>query len=349
MTSHEIIIGNSNDMSNIEDGSVNLIVTSPPYPMIKMWDEMFSLQNPEIKKDLDEGNGNSAFFKMHEILNSIWRECDRVLSENGFVCINIGDATRTIGDKFQLYSNHTQIINQFIDMGYSVLPDILWRKQSNAPNKFMGSGMYPAGAYVTYEHEYILVFRKGGKRIFKGEEKSLRQKSAFFWEERNIWFSDLWEIKGTSQNILSSKAGRDRNASFPLEIPYRLVNMYSIKGDTVLDPFNGLGTTNIACMISKRNSIGIDIDNNITEIALNNMNQNINALNDVTKKRIESHLEFIDLLPEEKKSKCYTNTSHGFLVKTKQEVAIEIEQLSNIKKKENVYICEYEKYDSFEK
>lgn len=349
MTSHEIIIGNSNDMSNIEDGSVNLIVTSPPYPMIKMWDEMFSLQNPEIKKDLDEGNGNSAFFKMHEILNSIWRECDRVLSENGFVCINIGDATRTIGDKFQLYSNHTQIVNQFIDMGYSVLPDILWRKQSNAPNKFMGSGMYPAGAYVTYEHEYILVFRKGGKRIFKGEEKSLRQKSAFFWEERNIWFSDLWEIKGTSQNILSSKAGRDRNASFPLEIPYRLVNMYSIEGDTVLDPFTGLGTTNIACMISNRNSIGIDIDNNITDIALNNMNQNINALNDIIKKRIESHLEFIDLLPEEKKSKCYTNTSHGFLVKTKQEVAIEIERLSNIKKKENVYICEYEKYDSFEK
>lgn len=349
MTSHEIIIGNSNNMNSIEDGSVNLIVTSPPYPMIKMWDEMFSLQNPEIKKDLDEGNGNAAFFKMHEILNSIWRECDRVLSENGFVCINIGDATRTIGDKFQLYSNHTQIVNQFIDMGYSVLPDILWRKQSNAPNKFMGSGMYPAGAYVTYEHEYILVFRKGGKRIFKGEEKSLRQKSAFFWEERNIWFSDLWEIKGTSQNILSSKAGRDRNASFPLEIPYRLVNMYSIEGDIVLDPFTGLGTTNIACMISKRNSIGIDIDNNITEIALNNMNQNINALNDVTKKRIESHLEFIDLLPEEKKSKCYTNFPHGFLVKTKQEVAIEIERLSNIKKKENVYICEYEKYDSFEK
>lgn len=346
MTSHEIIIGNSNDMSNIEDGSVNLIVTSPPYPMIKMWDEMFSLQNPEIKKDLDEGNGNSAFFKMHEILNSIWKECDRVLCKNGFVCINIGDATRTIGDKFQLYSNHTQIINQFIDMGYSVLPDILWRKQSNAPNKFMGSGMYPAGAYVTYEHEYILVFRKGGKRIFKGEEKSLRQKSAYFWEERNIWFSDLWEIKGTSQNILSSKAGRDRNASFPLEIPYRLINMYSIKGDTVLDPFTGLGTTNITCMISNRNSIGIDIDNNITDIALNNMNQNINALNDVIKKRIESHLEFIDLLPEEKKSKCYTNTSHGFLVKTKQEVAIEIERLSNIKKKENVYTCEYEKYDT---
>lgn len=349
MTSHEIIIGNSNNMNSIEDGSVNLIVTSPPYPMIKMWDEMFSSQNPEIKKDLDEGNGNSAFFKMHEILNSIWKECDRVLCENGFVCINIGDATRTIGDRFQLYSNHTQIINQFIDMGYSVLPDILWRKQSNAPNKFMGSGMYPAGAYVTYEHEYILVFRKGGKRIFKGEEKSLRQKSAFFWEERNIWFSDLWEIKGTSQNILSSKAGRDRNASFPLEIPYRLVNMYSIEGDTVLDPFTGLGTTNIACMISNRNSIGIDIDNNITEIALNNMNQNINALNDIIKKRTESHLDFIDLLPEEKKSKCYTNTSHGFLVKTKQEVAIEIERLSNIKKKENVYICEYEKYDSFEK
>jgi len=345
MTRHEIITGNSNKMSTIPDGSINLIVTSPPYPMIEMWDEMFSLQNPEIKTDLENGEGYAAFLKMHSILNAVWKECDRVLAENGFVCINIGDATRTLGENFQLFSNHTQIINQFVGMGYSVLPDIHWRKQSNAPNKFMGSGMYPAGAYVTYEHEYILVFRKGGKRIFKGEGKTLRQKSAFFWEERNVWFSDLWEIKGTSQAIISSKAGRDRNASFPLEIPFRLVNMYSAEGDTVLDPFAGLGTTSIACMIANRNSIGIDIDNEIVKIALNNLTQNIDELNKFISDRIKRHLEFIETQTDEKKSKCYSNVPHGFLVKTKQETAIEIDQLIQISREENVFLCEYKKYN----
>lgn len=344
MTKHEIVVGNSKRMSSVPDSSVNLIVTSPPYPMIEMWDDMFAAQNPAIKKDLNDGNGKAAFIKMHDILNAVWKECDRVLAENGFVCINIGDATRTIHDDFQLYSNHTRIIDQFVDMGYSVLPDIHWRKQSNAPNKFMGSGMYPAGAYVTYEHEYILVFRKGGKRVFKGQEKVSRQKSAFFWEERNIWFSDLWEIKGTSQTITSARKSRDRNASFPLEIPFRLVNMYSAEGDTVLDPFAGLGTTGLACMISNRNSIGFDIDNGIAALALENMDQDVDQLNDVIRGRIERHLSFVGSLAEEEREKCYQNVPHCFLVKTKQEIAIEIEQLSEIKREGNAYLCQYEKY-----
>lgn len=344
MTTHKIITSNSENMSSIKDGSINLIVTSPPYPMIEMWDEMFIKQNNEIWKLLNENKGLDAFYKMHELLNNVWKECNRVLADNGFICINIGDATRTIGDKFELYSNHTQIINTFIGMGYSVLPDIHWRKQSNAPNKFMGSGMYPAGAYVTYEHEYILIFRKGGKRIFKGSEKALRQKSAFFWEERNLWFSDLWEIRGTSQKITSSNAGRNRNASFPLEIPLRLVNMYSAENDTILDPFAGLGTTNIACMISNRNSIGIEIDAEIAEMALNNLNQKIDTMNAVIDNRIMKHLKFIEELPEEKLNKCYKNIPHGFAVRTKQETAIEIEQIAEIKKYDDGYICNYEKY-----
>lgn len=71
---------------------------------------------------------------------------------------------------------------------------------------------------MIYEHEYILVFRKGGKRQFKGLEKELRQKSAFFWEERNMWFSDLWDIKGTTQIIKAHKSSRERSAAFPFEI-----------------------------------------------------------------------------------------------------------------------------------
>lgn len=74
---------------------------------------------------------------------------------------------------FQLYPNHARIINAFHALGVSNLPNILWRKQTNAPNKFMGSGMLPAGAYVTLEHEWILIFRKGGKRIFKSPENKL--------------------------------------------------------------------------------------------------------------------------------------------------------------------------------
>jgi len=345
MTTHKFISQNSNDLSSIEDKSVNLIITSPPYPMIEMWDEIFSKQDPSIKEALNTGDGNVAFSKMHEVLNSVWNECDRVLKDNGFVCINVGDATRTINDDFQLYSNHTRIIDFFISKGYSVLPDVHWRKQSNSPNKFMGSGMYPAGAYVTYEHEYILIFRKGGKRVFKGSEKILRQKSAFFWEERNIWFSDLWEIKGVSQSITKTKATRDRNASFPFEIPYRLINMYSVEGDTVLDPFAGLGTTSIACMVSNRNSIGVDIDNEIVNLALDNMNIDISTANEFIHNRIKKHLSFIDSLQDDKKAKCYKNEPHGFPVKTRQETAIEIDQLSEIKKITNGYECIYTKYN----
>ena len=349
MTEHSIIIGNSCNMSSIANGSVNLIVTSPPYPMIEMWDAMFTQQDQGIGEDLLSGNGNKAFAKMHALLNKVWLECDRVLADSGFICINIGDATRTLNGNFQLYSNHTEIINRFLALGYSMLPDILWHKQSNSPNKFMGSGMYPAGAYVTYEHEYILIFRKGGKRIFNGEEKNRRQKSAFFWEERNVWFSDLWEIKGTSQSVSAIKVSRDRNASFPLEIPYRLVNMYSVEGDTVLDPFAGFGTTSIACMLSNRNSVGVEIDNEIAKLALNGMSIPVHVANSYISSRIQCHLDFIESLPEDKKSGCYDNLPHGFKVKTRQETLIAIDQLSSISRTGNTIQCEYEKYRHREK
>lgn len=341
MTTHKIVVGDSRNLASIPTASVQLIVTSPPYPMIEMWDDVFSKQDPEIKAALEDGESISAYNKMHSILNEVWTECDRVLINNGFICINIGDATRTINNNFQLYSNHAQLIMFFQNKGYCVLPDIHWRKQSNAPNKFMGSGMYPAGAYVTYEHEYILVFRKGGKRVFSGEAKQKRQKSAYFWEERNIWFSDLWDIKGTSQMLTASNAGRDRNASYPFEIPYRLVNMYSAEGDTILDPFAGLGTTGLACMASQRNSIGVEIDPTIAELALRNMIVTPHQLNEVVESRLAKHVAFIESLPVEKREKCYENKAHGFKVKTKQETAIKIDLISDVIPHGNTITCKY--------
>lgn len=341
MTTHKIVVGNSQNLASIPTASVQLIVTSPPYPMIEMWDNVFSKQDPTVKTALETGDDISAYNKMHSILNHVWTECDRVLIDNGFICINIGDATRTINDNFQLYPNHAQIIMFFQNKGYCVLPDIHWRKQSNTPNKFMGSGMYPAGAYVTYEHEYILVFRKGGKRTFSGDAKQKRQKSAYFWEERNIWFSDLWDIKGTSQIITAPNAGRDRNASYPFEVPYRLVNMYSAEGDTVLDPFVGLGTTGLACMASKRNSIGVEIDPTIADLALKNMAVTPHKLNKVVASRLANHVAFIESLPVEKQKKCYENNAHGFKVKTKQETAIKIDQIATVVSNDNIITCTY--------
>jgi DNA modification methylase len=341
MTQHIVLTTDGRNMEQVQDGSINLIVTSPPYPMIEMWDDIFSKQNPDIRNDLMSGDGMGAFNKMHDILDAVWHECDRVLAPNGFVCINIGDATRTVDGNFQLFSNHYRIIDFFMKHGYCVMPDILWRKQSNSPNKFMGSGMYPAGAYVTYEHEYILIFRKGGKRIFKGQEKLLRQKSAYFWEERNVWFSDLWDIKGTSQTIRNNDATRKRNASFPFEIPYRLVNMYSAEGDTVLDPFCGLGTTNLACIASKRNSIGLDIDAELSKMAISELVNSVERINSVIRGRLAAHLSFIDSLSEEKKEKCYTNRNHAFLVKTRQEIDIHIQDISHLSAENNQIFCKY--------
>lgn len=344
-TTHKLINTNANNMYMIPNRSIHLIVTSPPYPMIEMWDEIFKAQNPEVKNAFNKQDYNAAFNEMHKVLDDIWKECDRVLINNGFICINIGDATRTFNNKFQLFSNHTHIINTFLKMGYSVLPDIIWRKPTNFPNKFMGSGMLPAGAYVTYEHEYILIFRKGEKRQFLKDEKENRQKSTYFWEERNKWFSDLWEIKGTQQ-IIDKKADRKRNASYPFEIPYRLINMYSVYGDTILDPFGGLGTTTLASMMTGRNSISVDISNDITNLALScATNQSIiNQSNAILEQRVINHLKFINSLPDDKKEKCYQNENYNFLVKTKQETKLKMYDLKTIFKNDNNIVCEYNNY-----
>lgn len=308
----------SKKLTAIPDKSVDLIVTSPPYPMVEMWDECFALQSADVQKSFAARDWHRAYEGMHAILNNVWSECDRVLKDNGFVCINIGDATRTFDDTFRLFSNHSSIISYFEGMGYCTLPDIHWRKQTNAPNKFMGSGMYPAGAYVTYEHEYILIFRKGGKRIFKGSEAEQRRKSAYFWEERNVWFSDLWEIKGVQQTLRSAKT-RERSAAFPVSIPYRLVNMYSAYGDTILDPFGGLGTTAAVCAALNRNCYIADIDPEMCKKIKEAVLDAKSLSSDLVNLRIEQHLEYILSLPQDKLSKCYINAPHGFPVKTRQE------------------------------
>lgn len=264
-TDHKVLNASATNMHEIRDESVALVVTSPPYPMIDMWDDSFISQQVSVDVE-DESGIDKTFDEMHAILYDAWKESYRILSPGGFLCINIWDATRTINGTFRLFSNHSRILQDCLSIGFHNLPNIIWRKQTNAPNKFMGSGMLPGGAYVTLEHEYILIFRKAGKRQFKSEkDKKLRKESAFFWEERNVWFSDVWDFKGTTQG-LNGNAGRERSGAYPIELPHRLINMYSLRGDSVLDPFLGTGTTTLAAMINGRNSIGYDIDPSFLDI-----------------------------------------------------------------------------------
>jgi len=319
----------------IEDESVDLIVTSPPYPMVEMWDEIFSKQEKRIPPCLSEGRGREAFQLMHEVLDKAWAESYRVLKYGGIACVNIGDATRTLNGDFQLYSNHSRILNSCLNLGFASLPDILWRKPTNAPNKFMGSGMLPVGAYVTYEHEYILVLRKGDRREFKlVTDKEARRKSAFFWEERNVWFSDIWfDIKGTGQNLVE-KATRQRSAAFPFELAYRLICMFSINGDVVLDPFVGTGTTLAASLAAGRNAIGIEIDETFIPSICSLIESMPSVANTYNRERLIRHIQFVEKRTKEKGPLKHSNVHYGFPVMTAQERELIIPELESISKNE---------------
>ncbi len=286
-TTHRVHTGDARRLDALPDASVALVVTSPPYPMIMMWDDVFAALDPTVP-GLLEREPARAFEAQHAVLDAVWAECRRVLRPGGLLCVNVGDATRTLAGEFRLWSNHARILRACEALGFSVLPDILWRKPTNAPNKFMGSGMLPGGAYVTYEHEYVLVLRNGGGRVFaSADEKRARRESAYFWEERNVWFSDVWagllgvgqgpaekrvsrkpkkglgvlfggDVEPPLPTLVASPEPRDRSAAFPLELPARLVHMYSVYGDTVLDPFAGTGTTSLAAACAGRHSVGVE-------------------------------------------------------------------------------------------
>ncbi|MFB6069433.1 MAG: site-specific DNA-methyltransferase [Halanaeroarchaeum sp.] len=253
-TEHGVVVGDGRALPLPEE-SVELVVTSPPYPMIEMWDGVFGDLDPTVQRALDAGDGPRAYEAMHAVLDAVWAEVERVLVPGGILAVNVGDATRTVDGEFRLYPNHSRVLDALEDLGLSPLPDVLWRKPTNSAAKFMGSGTSPPNAYVTLEHEYVLLARKGSLRRPASDR---RGRSAYFWEERNRWFSDVWEIRGQRQEL---EAGpRDRTGAFPFAIPYRLINMYSVQGDTVLDPFWGTGTTTLAAMASARSSVGVDVD-----------------------------------------------------------------------------------------
>ena len=267
-TEHRIILSNSQQMPELADSTVNLMVTSPPYPMIKMWDTLFARMDPkiaklwrELKADCREETVMQIYEAMHESLAKVWRETYRVLVDGGMACINVGDATRTINGKFRLFPNHSKIIEHCERIGFTTLPYVLWKKPTTKPKykgkgAFLGSGFLPPNAYVTLDCEFILIFRKGKLRQFAPHDQR-RYESAFTKKQRDEWFSQIWTLAGTRQT--ESQVER-RIAAFPEEIVNRLIRMFSVKSDVVLDPFLGSGTTTKIALQTERNSIGYEID-----------------------------------------------------------------------------------------
>src|SRR2546425_11977235 len=269
---HRILVKDSRllNAEDIPDESVHLVVTSPPYPMVRMWDEFFASM------------GCTSFEKAHDALADVWYQCHRTLVDGGIACVNIGDATRTVpvvGEDssvssskqvFKLFPNHVAITQKFQSLGFQSLPYILWKKPTTRPKYkgktvFLGSGFLPTNAYVTLDVEYILIFRKGGPRRFDPKDKQ-RYDSQYTKEQRDKWFSQIWDgINGTRQTIGDSVR---RSASFPEEIPRRLIQMFSIKGDNILDPFLGLGTTMKVAAELGRRCVGVEIDKSLRDLTL---------------------------------------------------------------------------------
>lgn len=344
-TKHDVIVGDSRHLDRLDDNSIELVVTSPPYPMIEMWDGVFSDLNPEIRERLNAGDGQGAFELMHDALDETWQEVSRVLVDGGIACINIGDATRKVDDNFRVYQNHARIIQAFEEFGFDPLPDILWRKPVNSATKFMGSGMLPPHAYVTLEHEFILIFRKGqSRRAFEpGSER--RYASAYFWEERNEWFSDVWmDITGEFQRLDNNDL-RERSAAYPVEIPYRLITMYSVYGDTVLDPFWGTGTTTLAAMVAGRDSVGYEVQEEFRSVFDDRISEVKALAEDILQTRITRHREFVQSRHDAGDPLGYSAENYGFPVMTKQEKQIQFYRIDSVEERDGGYLLRHSPYE----
>jgi modification methylase len=238
-----LVRGDARRLAGIDDASVELVLTSPPYPMIPQWDGLF------------RALGATTYPAMLRVLADAWTACFRVLADGGLLAIVVGDALRRSEEGFRLWPNHAETLVAAERAGFRPLPYLLWKKPTNRPNAFLGSGFLPPNAYVTLDCEFVLLFRKGDPRHFPAHDPR-REASRFSRAERDRWFSQVWtDVRGARQ----ATAGR-RTGAFPPELARRLVRMFSVAGDTVLDPFAGTGTTLWAAVECGRNAVGVEWD-----------------------------------------------------------------------------------------
>lgn len=254
-TSHELIHGDARAASALTENSVHLVVTSPPYWTLKRYNEH------------EEQMGHIADYEQFMAgLDDVWRNCYRALVPGGRLIINVGDvclSRKKNNGRHTVVPLHASIQEHCKAIGFDNLAPIIWHKIANAKYEVGGGGgflgkPYEPNAVIKNDIEFVLMQRKpGGYRSPSKQERILSIISA---ENYQTWFRQIWsDLRGTSNP--------HHPAPYPVEFAERLIRMFSFVGDTVLDPFMGTGTTNLACARWGRNSIGIELDAPYFELA----------------------------------------------------------------------------------
>lgn len=301
-TSHRLVNGDCRNLAFLQNESVHLVVTSPPYWNLKRYNEhpgqMGHIQEYEVF--LDE-------------LKKVWGHIFRVLVPGGRLVCVVGDvcvARRDFG-RHLVFPLHADISVICRKIGFDNLNPIIWHKIANASyevsngSKFLGKP-YEPNAIIKNDIEFILMQRKPGGYRKPSEDQRARSKIAK--ESFDVWFQQIWNITGAST--------KEHPAPFPLELANRIVRMFSFVGDTVLDPFCGTGTTMIAAIRTGRNSIGVEIDPDYCRMAARHL------------KAETSNLFSKEQLIFEK-----ATAEHAYQVKEEEFVYKNISKNKNLKKK----------------
>lgn len=247
MTEHLLYHADARDLSYIEDDSVHLVLTSPPYFNLKAY------QRGENQLGLIED-----YQQFVDELEKVWRECYRILVSGGRVVCVVGDVclSRRKYGRHAVLPLHSDIAVSCRKIGFDNLNPILWHKISNASFEANTSSSilgkpYEPNAIIKNDLEYILMERKPGG--YRKPTDQQRIESRINESDFQKWFSQIWNMPGASTR-------NGHPAPFPLELAARLIRMFSFVGDTVVDPFCGSGTTMLAAIQTKRNSIGIEVE-----------------------------------------------------------------------------------------
>jgi len=255
-TLHRLHLGDAREMSWIEDESVHLVVTSPPYWTLKEY-ERADGQLAEIE-DYEE---------FLDELDKVWRECERVLVPGGRICCVVGDVCipRKRGGRHFVMPLHADIEVRARKLGLDCLTPILWQKIANGVTEARGNGAgfygkpYQPGAIIKNDVEYILFLRKGGN--YRSPSTLQRVLSMLTKDEMQAWLRSSWvDIRGTSTR-------NGHPAPFPATLAARLIRLFSFAGDVVLDPFAGTGSTSLAALDAGRNSIANEIEPRYLQMA----------------------------------------------------------------------------------
>ncbi len=231
----KIFCKSSETMEELPDNSVHLMVTSPPYNVGKDYDEDFTLE------------------EYLEFLKKVWKEVYRVLVPGGRACINIANLGRK-----PYIPLHAFIAKDMLDLGFLMRGEIIWNKASSAGSSTAwGSWLSPANPTLRDVHEYILVFSKGMfSRKNLNKKKSTISKDEFLEFTKSVW---------TFPTVSAKKVLHP--APFPIELPYRLIQLYTYEDEVVLDPFMGSGQTAIAAIKTGRHYVGYDIEEEYVKLA----------------------------------------------------------------------------------